>query len=209
MSLDNAQNSGANALNFRSYYQQLITDGKTGDVIKQLRQQLPEFAPQLETLQAHFDGITRQAIRATLTQEQSQVELNRVNMALLAFLDDLSKGENDLAARHLAIGDEANSALDEVLDNQLEFNKNTVRENKVFRTAVGVLFLIAILFSAFVVLRHLDFLQEEVKVVGLLVATIALYVGIGILALYALSLIIKGSLFNQMFLKFSKKTLKR
>jgi len=209
MSTNNAQSPAVNSLDFRSYYKQLIISGKTDDVIKQLRQQLPEFAPNLEALQAHYDDIKRQATRATITQENSRVELNRVNMALIAFLDDLSKGEKSLAASHLAIGDEANSVLDEVLDNQLEFNKNAVRENKIFRSAVGVLFLVAILFSAYVVWSHSDFLRDEVQIIGMLGATIVLYVCIGILALYALSLIIKGSLFNQVFLKFSKKTLKR
>ncbi|WP_020539533.1 hypothetical protein [Lewinella cohaerens] len=209
MPSNNAQSPAVNSLNFRSYYTQLIISGKTDEVIKQLRQQLPEFAPNLEALQAHYDEIKRQATRATITQENSRVETNRINMALIAFLDDLSKGDNSLAASHLAIGDEANSVLDEVLDNQLEFNKNAVRENKVFRTAVGLLFLVAVIFSAIVLLRHYDFLKEDIKVVGMLATTIALYIGIGILALFALSLIIKGSLFNQVFLNFSKKTLKR
>ncbi|MGH1432979.1 MAG: hypothetical protein ACRBG0_00820 [Lewinella sp.] len=209
MPSNNAQSPAVNSLDFRSYYKQLIISGKTDEVIKQLRQQLPEFAPNLEALQAHYDEIKRQATRATITQENARVEMNRVNMALIAFLDDLSKGEKSLAASHLAIGDEANSVLDEVLDNQLEFNKNAVRENKIFRTAVGVLFLIAILFSAYVVWSHSDFLRDEVQIITMLGATIVLYVCIGILALYALSLIIKGSLFNQVFLKFSKKTLKR
>jgi hypothetical protein len=214
MSLENAQNAVINTLNFRSYYLQLITKGKTLDVIKHLLQQLPDFQPQLETLQAHFHSIKRQMNMGTITREGYNVEINKINTALLAFLNQLSKDSSglnaaQLAAAHLVIGNEANSVLDEVIDNQLEFSENAIRENKIFRTAVGVLFLVAVLFSVIVALRHFDFLQEDLKVIGLLAANILLYIGIGILALFALSLIIKGSLYNQVFLNFSKKTLKR
>jgi tetrahydromethanopterin S-methyltransferase subunit G len=191
------------------YYQQLIEKGKPKAVILDLVKKTPEYATELNALLAHTEEIKRQHNLGTITNEAYQVERNRVIMGLLSFLDDINKGHQELAARHLAIGDEENSAVDELIDNQLEFNEASVRENKNFRRAVGILFLVAIGFSVFVTLNHLEFLQEELKVIQLLGTNILLYVGIGILAIYALTLIIRGNLYNQHFLSFSKKTLKR
>lgn len=207
MSLD-PERIASRALNYRSYYQQLIRRGKPLNVINDLHLHFPEFSSELEILRAHYHEVKRQIIAGTISQENASVEQNRVNMALLAFLNDLSRGETTLAARHLAIGDEANSVLDELLKNQLKFSENAVRENKVFRTAVGLLFLISIFFSAIVAFNHFDFLLEDLKVIGLLATNILLYICIGVLAMLALSLIIKGGVNNQDFLNFSKKTLK-
>jgi hypothetical protein len=194
---------------YASLYRRLIDGGDPQLVIKDLISKLPEYSVALTALQVHTQEVYRQNQLRTITSEAFTVARNRIVTAIVAFLDALHKGNPDLASSHLAIGDEAHSALDEVIESQLEFNAHSVKENKMFRRAVGLLFLVAVVFSALVTINHLDFLQEELDVIGLLAVSILLYVCIGVLALYALTLIIRGSLYNQYFLNFSRKTLKR
>ena len=91
----------------------------------------------------------------------------------------------------------------------MEHVQHTIKENKVFRLTVGVLFIVAVVFSSIVAFRHYDFLSNELKIIGLLMTNVLLYASIGVLALYALSLIIKGSLFNLSTLSFYNKILKK
>jgi hypothetical protein len=186
-----------------------VNGGDPLPVIRDLLAKLPDYTVELSALLAHTQDVYKQNRLRTITSEAFTVACNRIVTAIVAFLDELHKGNPDLATRHLAIGNEDGSALDEVIESQLEFNQNAVKENKMFRRAVGLLFLIAIIFSALVTINHLEFLQEQLDVIGLLGVNILLYICIGVLALYALTLIIRGSLYNQYFLNFSRKTLKR
>lgn len=193
---------------FTSYYE-LIGRNKTLEVIKQLLEIHPTYKSELVQLQSRYHAVSQEKNKGTISAENFRIESNGINTSLLAFLDSISKGNNEDAKSYLSQEDDQNDSVDELIENQLKFSENAIKENKIFRKAVGVLFIVAIIFSVVVAFRYYDFLSNELQVIGLLIANILLYVSIGVLALYSLSLIIKGSLYNRHLLNFSKKTIKK
>lgn len=196
-----------NTINYTAYYD-LIGHNKADNVIRQLQDLLPAFKSELVQLQRRLYAVNKEKKAGTISNENYLLESNQINSSLLAFLDRVSKGEEEEARELLSSEETLGEAVNELIDNQLQFSSSSVKENRVFRRAVGLLFLVAIAFSAMVSIYHYDFLDDKIQVLQLLGANIVLYICIGILALYALSLIIKGNILNQHLLNFSRKTLK-
>lgn len=196
-----------NTINYATYYN-LIGNNKTDNVIQQLQESLPAFKAELVQLQRRLTAVNKEKNQGTISSENYLLESNQINSSLLAFLDRVSKGKEEEARVLLNSEDTLQEAINELIDNQLKFSASSVKENKVFRLAVGILFLIAVGFSATVSINHIEFLENQLGIFQLLGANILLYISIGILALYALSLIIKGNILNQNLLHFSRKTLK-
>ena len=194
-------------INYTAYYD-LIARNKTDKVLMQLQELLPAFKSELVQLQRRLYAVNNEKNQGTISNENYLIENNQINSSLLAFLDRISKGQEGEARKSLSEEDKLGEAINELIDNQLKFSDSSVRENRLFRRAVGLLFLIAIAFSIFVAFNHFEFLNDKIHVIQLLGANILLYICIAVLALYALSLIIKGNLLNQNLLHFSRKTLK-
>lgn len=190
------------------YYYDLIGNNKTGQALEELQASLPKFHKELALIKNRFYSIHQQKNLGTVTFENTQVTIAQINSSILAFLDRLQKGDKE-ADKCLVPNPPVDSPISELINNQLKHAKNTIHENKAFRTAVGVLFLLAVFFSTIIGFRHFSFLNEGLKIMSLLATNILLYISIGILALYALSLIIRGSLFNQNHLNFYQKILKK
>jgi hypothetical protein len=194
-------------INYASYYE-LIGRNKTDTVLLQLQELLPAFKSELVQLQRRLYAVKKEKNQGTISSENYLLENNQINSSLLAFLDRISKGQEGEARQSLLAEDTLNEAINELIDNQLKFSDGSIRENKLFRRAVGLLFLAAIAFSVIVAYNHFDFLDDKLEVMHMLGANILLYIGIGVLSLYALSLMIRGNLLNQNLLHFSRKTLK-
>ncbi len=196
-------------LNYTEFYE-MIAGGKAAKVIDHLIIQAPEYQKDLILIQSRWKSNVKMKNAGTVSMADFRVEETNINNSLISFLDSLAKGDSGAATDFLQKDEEENPGpVDELLTNQLEHTESTIKEYKTFRVAVGLLFLIAVVFSVVVILRHFQFLSEEIEVIALLSTNIFLYVAIGILALYALSLIIKGTLFNQTSLNFYQKILKR
>lgn len=196
-----------NSINYEAYYD-LIGNNRADKVIRQLQELLPAFKSELVLLQQRLYAVSKEKKQGTISDENYLLESNKINSSLLAFLDRVSKGQEEEAKQFLSSRDTLGEAVNELIDNQLKFSAGSVKENKMFRTAVSLLFLMAIGFSASVSIYHFEFLEGKIQVLQLLGANILLYISIGVLALYALSLIIKGNILNQNLLSFFRKTLK-
>lgn len=190
------------------HYYDLIGQYKIDAALQHLQQDFPAFTKELVLIQSRFTANEKKKNIGTIHEEHYQVESNNIIGSLLAFVDKLAKGDPENASIYLQEKEETTPAT-ELISNQMEHVRLTIKENKVFRITVGVLFMVAIAFSSIVAFRHYAFLTDELKIIGLLAANILLYVSIGLLALYALSLIIRGSLFNLSTLNFYKRILKK
>jgi hypothetical protein len=195
---------------FNPYYEK-IGKNQTGEVIEQLLQLFPSYKSELTLVQRRFTANQNNKMTGVIKREDFDIENNSINGDLIAFMDSLSRGDEARALGFLGMetNSESDAVVNTLISNQLDFVQRTIKENKVFRNAVGALFLAAIVFTVIVAFRHYSFLSEELKVVGLLASNILLYIAISIVALYALSLIIKGGVFNIYNLNFFKKTLKK
>lgn len=195
-------------LNHKSYYRTL-EKGDVKRVVKDLIKRLPDYGTELRSFQDRIFRIESQEIRGVVTNEEVDVAMNKIVQTTLVFLDDLSKGDESAARRSLLDSGVGNPALDLVIEKQLEFGQKSVKENSTFRGAVGLIFLAAIMFSMIVTYNHREFLREDFQVVALIGLNILLYICIGLLALYALTLIIRGSKVNKSFLDFARQSSRR
>ena len=143
-------------------------------------------------------------------KEDFEVQKTNLKNALIAFLDSLEQQNESQALSFLSEEQiESSSSINTLLENQMKYVNNTIKENKIFRTVVGLLFLVAVISTAVVGIQHIKFLSEELHVIQVLLANVFLYFTIGVLAFYALSLVIKGSRYNQANLAFFKQILKK
>jgi len=180
----------------------MIEKGKVAQSINLLLEYLPNYQNELTALSSRYNNNIQLNNSGRLSVDEYRIEDRKIIYSLIAFLDSLAKGNENNASEFLFEDLNKSTKVNELINNQIEHAKSTIRENKIFRTTVAILFFIATVFSISVGISYFNFLSKELLIMGLLTLTISLFFSIGLLALYALSLIIRGSVFNQTSLNF-------
>ena len=138
-----------NQIDFNLYYEK-IGNNQTAEVIEDLMGLLPQFKKELTLVQRRFTANQSNKLAGTLKREDYETENNSINGDLIAFMDSLSKGNQSQALDYLdpvpSIDDD--SPVDDLISNQLNYSERTIKENKIFRNTVGILFVVAIMLTA-------------------------------------------------------------